>query len=69
MNATLNWAKKYPNYKIEYNNDRTFKNISLTILENNYVILSKNANPIIHFVIKHPKLVNAIENFKPPVKE
>lgn len=69
LNDTLNWAKKYPNYKIEYNNDRTFKNISLTILENNYVILSKNANPIIHFVIKHPKLVNAIENFKPPVKE
>ena len=40
-----------------------------TIINNKYVIISKNANPVIHFVIKHPKLVEAIDNFNPLVKE
>ena len=39
------------------------------ILENKYVILSKNCNPTIHFVIRHPKLIDAIKNFNPIVKE
>ena len=56
-------------YKIIKAKDKTFKNISITILKDNYVLLSKSANPIIHFVIRHPKLVNAIENFSPLVKD
>ena len=43
--------------------------IGTTIINNKYVIISKNANPVIHFVIKHPKLVEAIDNFNPLVKE
>ena len=38
-------------------------------LTNNHVIISKNSNPTIHFVIRHPKLVAAIESFNPLVKE
>ena len=38
-------------------------------LTNNYVIVSKSNNPVIHFVIKHEKLMNAIINFYPIVKE
>lgn len=49
--------------------DKTFKNITITILKNNHVIISKNSNPTIHFVIRHPKLVAAIESFNPLVKE
>lgn len=67
--SSKNYSKKHQNYKIIKAKDKTFKNISITILKNNYVILSKSANPIIHFVIRHPKLVNAIENFSPLVKE
>jgi len=33
------------------------------------IILSKSNNPPIEFVIRHPKLVEAIENFNPLVKE
>ena len=40
-----------------------------SIVENNYVIVSKNSNPVIHFIIRHPKLMNAIKNFDPIVKE
>ncbi len=69
LKQTNNFAKKHSNYHINYENYRTFKNITVTILKNNYVVLSKNSNPTIHFVIRHPKLVEAIENFNPIVKE
>ena len=41
----------------------------ITMLKNYYVVISKSSNPIIHFIIKHPKLVDAIENFNPIIKE
>ena len=49
--------------------NKTFKNITITFIKNHYVIISKSSNPTIHFVIEHPKLVEAIENFNPIVKE
>ena len=60
---------KNKNYKVVYMENRTFKNITITILEKKFVLISKTANPIIHFVIKHPKLIDAINNFNPIVKE
>lgn len=67
----INELKKYKNdnYKINFIENRTFKNITVTILDNNYVIISKSSNPVIHFVIRHPKLIYAISNFKPLIKE
>lgn len=69
LNQTKEYTKKNNNYSITINKDRTFKNITITILENEYVIISKSANPIIHFVIRHPKLTDAISKFNPLVKE
>ena len=69
FNSTVNYSKKMNNYKLTINDYRTFKNITISILENNYVVLSKNSSPVIHFVIRHPKLVDAIKNFNPIVKE
>ena len=66
---TKEFAKKHKNYHLVNLDDKTFNNITITILEDNYVIISKNFNPLIHFVIKHPKLRNAIEKFTPLVKE
>ncbi len=40
---------------------RTFKNFSISILENKSVILSKSNNSPIDFVIRHSKLISAIE--------
>ena len=45
------------------------KNITITILTDKYVIVSKNTDPTIHFVIRHPKLCKAIASFNPLVKE
>ncbi len=67
LKDTINYSNK--NYHVIINNDQTFKNISINIVDNNYVIISKSINPTIHFVIRHPKLKSAIENFKPLVKE
>lgn len=67
LKDTINYSNK--NYHVIINNDQTFKNISINIVDNNYVIISKSINPTIHFVIRHPKLKSAIENFNPIVKE
>ena len=69
LKLTNEYAKNNKNYNILTEKDKTFKNITITILKNNYVIISKNSNPTIHFVIRHPKLVAAIESFNPLVKE
>ena len=69
LKLTNEYAKNNKNYNVLTEKDKTFKNITITILKNNYVIISKNSNPTIHFVIRHPKLVAAIESFNPLVKE
>ena len=69
LKLTKEYRKKVNNYELNYVNDKTFKNITITQLKTHYVIISKNSNPTIHFVIKHPKLIDAIENFSPLVKE
>ncbi|MGN1379124.1 MAG: hypothetical protein ACI4XR_01845 [Bacilli bacterium] len=68
LKSTKNYAKNNSKYEIIENNYKIFKNITITICEN-YAIIHKNANPTIHFVIRHPKLVAAIKNFNPIVKE
>ena len=68
LTTTKEYAKNN-NYQVILNKEKTFKNINITVIENNYVLLSKNCNPVIHFVIRHPQLVNAIKNFEPLVKE
>ena len=69
LKLTNEYSKNNKNYNILTEKDKTFKNITITILKNNHVIISKNSNPTIHFVIRHPKLVAAIESFNPLVKE
>ena len=69
LRQTKEWSKQEKNYELNYLNDKTFKNITITFIKNHYVIISKSSNPTIHFVIEHPKLVEAIENFSPIVKD
>lgn len=69
LKLTNEYAKNNNNYNILNKEDKTFKNITITILRNNHVIISKNSNPTIHFVIRHPKLITAIESFNSLVKE
>ena len=66
---TIQYSNINKNYKVITNSYKTFKNINIIMVGKHHVILSKSANPIIHFVIKHPKLVDAIVNFNPLVIE
>ncbi|MGN1131743.1 MAG: hypothetical protein ACI4RL_02465 [Ruminococcus sp.] len=47
----------------------TFNNIEILVKSGKWAIVTKEKAPKIHFVIRHPRLVNAIENFEPPVSE
>ena len=69
LRQTKEWLKQEKNYELNHVNDKTFKNITITFIKNHYVIISKSSNPTIHFVIEHPKLIEAIENFSPIVKD
>ena len=69
LKLTKKYEKENTNYHLKYEEFQTFKNITTTIINGNYVIISKSSNPVIHFVIKYPKLVEAIDNFNPLVKE
>ena len=62
----LNLTKKYNNKNYSYilNKDVVFKNINIYIIKDKQVIISKENDPAIHFVIYNKKLINAIDNFK-----
>ena len=69
LDLTKKYERENKNYKLSVNNNNTFKNIQILVCEENWVMISKANSPSIHFVIHHPKLRNAIENFIPPVVE
>ena len=69
LKQTKKYEKNVENYKLNTNYNHTFKNIQVLICEKNWVMISKDTRPSIHFVIHHPKLRDAIENFIPPVVE
>ncbi len=56
------------NYICKTSSTNIFNNINIYIIENKQVIISKTNNPITHFVMYHPMLVNAIQNFVVPIK-
>ncbi len=69
LNETLAFARQNPNYVLKQNPVHTFRNLQIFIHSGQWVMVSKGKAPAIHFVICHPKLRNAIENFIPPVTE
>ncbi len=69
LELTNEYVKNNKNYILTNNPNHTFRNIQISICENQWVMVSKDTSPSIHFVIHHPKLRNAIENFVPPVVE
>ncbi len=59
---------KNENYKLIKSESKIFDNIVLSVAHGNYAVVSKASHPVIHFIIRHPKLAGAIENFDPLVK-
>lgn len=69
IGATEQFAQNHANYSVTMNLEKAFRNIQITMREGEWVMLSKNQSPTIHFVIRHPKLRNSIENMEMPVVE
>lgn len=69
IQLTKDFAKTHPRYMIQTEASQTFRNIQIHIIEGKCVRLSKTKTPVIHFVIHHPKMVRALENFVAPVTE
>ena len=69
LSQTEEFKKCHETYSFRHTSQRTFKNLRVIIHEGSWVMISKNKSPAIHFVIHHPKLRSAIENFIPPMVE
>lgn len=63
------YAAAHPGYSCVRDKNTPFRNIQITILESERVVVSKNTSPAIHFVIHHPRMIEAIENMVMPVVE
>lgn len=69
LNATEQFARAVPNYRFKTNAELAFRNLQIQIHEGQWVMVSKNKAPTIHFVIRHSKMLYAFENFVVPVTE
>ena len=64
--ATKQFAEDHAGYDLYTDTVQTFRNIQIQINMGKWVIVSKNNAPAIHFVIKHPKMIRAFEDFCRP---
>lgn len=67
LDLTRKFAERHPHYSVKQTKDNAFRNIQITMHEGEYVMISKNKSPTIHFVIRHPILKDAIEHLMFPV--
>lgn len=68
LKQSLKYAEKHSNYIFKQTSSHTFRNLQIIIHQGQWVMISKE-NLTIHFIIHHPKLREAIENFTPPMQE
>ena len=59
---TMAFAEHNPNSTVLSQHTRIFRNIQIRIKHSEWVVISKNKSPVIHFVIRHPKMRKAIED-------
>lgn len=67
LKYTIKYAEKEPNYSVKLSARAGFKNMRIMIHEGEFVMISKSKSPTVHFVIRHPKLREAIEKMELPV--
>lgn len=63
------FSQMHKNYHIEENKSPAFRHIQILIHEGSWAIASKEKTPAIHFVIRHPKMREAMENITMPIVE
>lgn len=69
LRLTEEAAAQNEHYDVIFTNDKGFCNINIVIREGKWAMVSKSKAPVIHFVIRHPTLRQAIEDMILPVVE
>lgn len=69
LKETQLYAEIHENYRLKLSEISAFRNIQIEIMQDQYVMISKIKSPSIHFVIEHPTMVHALQNFSIPVME
>ncbi|MDY4254917.1 MAG: helix-turn-helix transcriptional regulator [Oscillospiraceae bacterium] len=69
VKRTERFAADNSGYALKENTICTFANLQIHIRQGQYVIVSKERCPAIHFVIRHPKMCRAIESFIPSFRD
>ena len=69
VESTIAAAKSRRNYEVATDLASAFRNIQITVRPDKWAIVSKAKSPTIHFVIWHPKLVDALAHLDLPVFE
>ena len=69
LDQTRRFAGTHPGYTATLSASHTFRNLEIQMHLGKWAMVSKGRSPAIHFVIHHPKLRAAIEDFVPPVVE
>ena len=62
-------ASAYDNLTLKENPTPTFRNITFTVIPGKGVLVSKDNSPTIHFLIQHPKMIEAFSSFAAPYIE
>ena len=65
MERVEEYARTHSGYTLKKSTTAAFRNLCIQIHEGQYVIISKERCPAIHFVIRHPRLCKAVEAFTP----
>lgn len=69
IELTRDRAENNGGYTVSFTRANAFRNLQIYMREGKWAMISKGNAPSIHFVIHHPKLRNAIENFVPLIVE
>ena len=55
--------KSHPNYRFLMREDVVFRNTRIMLKIGKWAVFSKNSTPMTHFIVCHPKMVQAVQSF------
>lgn len=69
LRETEAYVAAHPYIRLRRTSTCAFRNLQIFLRLGQWAMVSKSRSPAIHFVIRHPKLRQALEQFVPPVVE
>ena len=69
LEALREAVSRHENCSLVVDGSMPFRNMQITICKGKHVLVSKNADPVIHFIIEHPAMVAAFERFAAPITD